>query len=109
MEAVARQGIFAPQDLDPTHFRHDNDGASHPAVRAGAAQDRIEVVAERHFETHRAAMALASPNVRVARHVAIASCSDHFNARCLVKQTRVSDLNTNKIRAGQSFKNSRVM
>jgi len=63
MEAVACQRIVALQDLDPTHFRHDNDGPSHSAVRAGAAADRIEAVAERHLETHRTAMALASPNV----------------------------------------------
>src|SRR5258706_10795551 len=61
MEAICCQRILALQDLDPAHFRHDNDGASHPAVRTGAAADRIEAVAERRLETHRAAMALASP------------------------------------------------
>jgi hypothetical protein len=81
MEAVACQRIFALQDLDPTHFRHDNDGASHSAIRASAAADRIEAVAERHLETHRTAMALASPNVRVAHHVACVSFADHFYAR----------------------------
>jgi hypothetical protein len=70
MEAVACQRILALQDLDPTHFRHGNDGAAHPAVRASAPADRIEAVAEHHLETHRAAMALASPNIRVDRHVA---------------------------------------
>jgi len=74
MEAIACQRILALQELDPAHLRRDNDGASHPAVGAGAAQDRIEAVAERRFETHRAAMALASPNVRVAHHVACVSC-----------------------------------
>jgi hypothetical protein len=78
MEAVACQSILTLQELDPTHLRHDNDGASHPAVRAGAAADRIETVAQRRLETHRAAMALASPNVRVAHHVACVSCQDHF-------------------------------
>src|SRR6185295_7523284 len=80
MEAVACQRIVALQDLDPTHFRHDNDSASHSAVRAGAAADRIEAVAERHLETHRTAMALASPNVRVVHHIACVPCSDHFFA-----------------------------
>jgi hypothetical protein len=32
MEAVDCQRIFALQDLDPAHFRHDNDGASHSTV-----------------------------------------------------------------------------
>jgi hypothetical protein len=73
VEPVARKRILSFQDLDPTHFRHDDDGASHPAVGAGAAEDRIEAVAERRFETHRTAMALARPNVRVAHHVAYAS------------------------------------
>jgi hypothetical protein len=76
MEAVACQRILALHDLDATHFRHDNDGASHSAVRASAAAE-IEAVAERHLETHRPAMALTSPNVRVAHHVACVSCSDH--------------------------------
>src|SRR5580698_1490373 len=69
MESIACQCILALQKFDATHFRHDNDGASHSAVRASAAQDRIEAVAERHLETHRAAMALASPNVPVTHHV----------------------------------------
>jgi hypothetical protein len=34
MEAVACQRILALQDLDPTHFRHDDDGASHSAAIA---------------------------------------------------------------------------
>ena len=68
--AVARQRIFALQELDAAHLRHDHDGAAHAAVRAGAAADRTEAVAERRLETHRAAMALASPNGRVVRHVA---------------------------------------
>src|SRR5258707_15870296 len=71
MEAVACQRILALQELDPAHFRHDDNGASHSAVRASAAADRIEAVAERHLETHRTAMALASPNVRVINHVAV--------------------------------------
>jgi hypothetical protein len=50
----------------------------------------MEVVAERRLETHRTAMALASPNVRVAHHVACVSCSDHRPV--LVIET---DLNTN--------------
>jgi hypothetical protein len=75
MEAVACQRILALKELDPAHFRHDDDGASHSAVRASAAADRIQAVAERHLETHRTAMALASPNVRVACHVACVSCS----------------------------------
>ena len=52
MEAVACQRIVALQEPDPTHLRHDNDGASHPAVRTGAAADRIESVAEHRLETH---------------------------------------------------------
>jgi hypothetical protein len=68
MEAVACQRILALQELDPSHLRHDDDSASHPAVRAGAAADRVEAVAERRLETHRAAMALAGLNVRVAHH-----------------------------------------
>jgi hypothetical protein len=68
----------------PTHFRHDNDGASHSAVRASAAADRIEAVVERHLETHRTAMAQASPNVRIANHVACVACSDRFDAHDLV-------------------------
>src|SRR4051812_2016020 len=70
MEAVACERILALEELDPAHCRHDDDGAAHAAVGAGAAADRIEAVAERRLETHRAAMALASPNVRVAHHVA---------------------------------------
>jgi hypothetical protein len=66
MEAVARQRILALQDLDPTHVRHDHDGASRAAVRAGAAPDGIEAIAERRLETHRAAMALTDPDLRVA-------------------------------------------
>jgi hypothetical protein len=81
METVACQRILALQKLDPAHLCHHNDGAAHPAVRAGAAQDRIETVAERRLETHRAAMALASPNVRVAHHVAWVSCWGHFCAQ----------------------------
>src|SRR3954454_15090041 len=81
MEAVACQRILALQDLDPTHFGHDNDRAPHSAVRAGAAADRIETVAERHLETHRGAMALASPNVRVSNHIARVSCSDPVDAQ----------------------------
>ena len=46
MEAVACQRILALQEPDPTHLRHHNDGAAHPAVRAGAAADRIEAVDE---------------------------------------------------------------
>jgi hypothetical protein len=76
MEAVACQRILALQEPDPTHLRHHNDGAAHPAVRAGAAADRIEAVAERRLETHRAAMALASPNARVAHRVALLIKSD---------------------------------
>ena len=81
MEAVGGQRILALQDLDPAHFRHDNDGASHSAVRASAAADRIKAVAERHLETNCTAVALASPKVRVAYHVAYVSCSDHFYAQ----------------------------
>jgi hypothetical protein len=73
MEAVACQRILAAQDLDPTYFRHGDDGASHPAVRARAAADRIEAVAQRRLETHRTAMALAGLNVRIACHVACVS------------------------------------
>jgi hypothetical protein len=74
MEAVALQSILAPQELDPTHLRHDGGGASHPAVRAGAAADRIKAVAECCLETHRAAMALASLNVDVdPRHTTCAT------------------------------------
>ncbi|MBV5270313.1 MAG: hypothetical protein JZU55_10960 [Afipia sp.] len=78
MEAVGCQHVLALQEVDPTHFRHDDDRASHPAVRAGAAPDRVEAVAERHLETHCAAMALARGHVRVAQHVACASCSGDF-------------------------------
>src|SRR3954453_22575916 len=74
MEAVACERILALEELDPAHCRHDDDGAAHAAVGAGAAADRIEAVAERRLETHRAAMALASPNVRVAHHVAVSRC-----------------------------------
>src|ERR1700755_1584080 len=81
MEAVACQRIVALQDLDPAHFRHDNDSPSPSAVRPGAAPRRMEAVAERHLETYRAAMALASPNVRVVHHIACVPCSDHFFAR----------------------------
>src|SRR6478752_4387552 len=70
MEAVACERILALEELDPAHCRHDDDGAAHAAVGAGAAADRIEAVAERRLETHRAAMALAGPNVRVAHHYA---------------------------------------
>jgi hypothetical protein len=80
VEAVACQRILALQDLDPTHFRHDNDSTPHSAVRASAAADRIEAVTERHLKTHRTAMALASPNVRVTRHVVCVTCSDHIYA-----------------------------
>jgi hypothetical protein len=55
MEAIARQRILALQELDPARLRHDNDGALHPAVRARAAEDRIEAVDECCFETHGAA------------------------------------------------------
>jgi hypothetical protein len=71
MEAVAFQRILALQKPDPAHLRHDNDGAAHPAVRAGAAEDRIETVAERRLKTHRAAMALAGPDVGVAHCVCL--------------------------------------
>src|SRR3954453_19206219 len=74
MEAVACERILALDELDPAHCRHDDDGAAHAAVGAGAAADRIEAVAERRLETHRAAMALAGPNVRVAHHVAVSRC-----------------------------------
>src|SRR3954447_21301900 len=74
MEAVACERILALEELDPAHCRHDDDGAAHAAVGAGAAADRIEAVAERRLETHRAAMALAGPNVRVAHHVAVSRC-----------------------------------
>ncbi|MGI4800797.1 MAG: hypothetical protein ACRYG8_43605, partial [Janthinobacterium lividum] len=57
------------EPLDPSRFHHDNDGSAHPAVRTGAAPDRIEAVAERRLEAHRAAMALTSPNGRLACHV----------------------------------------
>src|SRR4051812_17442556 len=76
MEAVACERILALEELDPAHCRHDDDGAAHAAVGAGAAADRIEAVAERRLETHGAAMALASPNVRVAHHHAQISCLD---------------------------------
>ncbi|MBR0751805.1 hypothetical protein JQ604_06390 [Bradyrhizobium jicamae] len=74
MEPVARQRILTLQEPDPAHFRRDDDGAAHPAVGAVAAEDRIETVAERRFETHRAAMALARTNLRVAHHVACVFC-----------------------------------
>src|SRR5882757_3846484 len=86
MEAVACQRILTLQDLDPTRFCHDDNGASHSAVRASAAADRIEAVAERHLETHRAAVALASPNVRVINHVAVSpvqsTSTPDSGARC---------------------------
>ena len=69
MEAVACEHILALEELDAAHLRHDDDGAAHAAVGAGAAADRIEAVAERGLETDGAAMALASPDFRVARHV----------------------------------------
>lgn len=68
METVACQHILALQELDPAHLRHDDDGAAHPAVRAGAAADRMEAIGERRLETRRAAVAPAGPNVRVADH-----------------------------------------
>src|SRR6187402_2094305 len=83
MEAVACQRILALQDLDAAHFRHDDNGASHPAERTRAAEDRIEAVAQRGLKTHRAAMAPASPNVCIVHHVACVSCSDDFYAYAL--------------------------
>ena len=68
MEAVTRQSILALQQLDPARFRHDDNGAAHPAIGTVAAPDRIEAVAKRRFETHSAAMAPARPNFRVIRH-----------------------------------------
>jgi hypothetical protein len=68
METVACQRIFALQQLDPARLRHDNDRPAHPAVRAVAAADRIEAVAQRRLETHGAAVALARPDFPVARH-----------------------------------------
>ncbi len=94
MEAVACQRILALQELDPAHLRHDDHGASHPAVGAGAAADRMEAVAERGFETHRAAMALAGPNGRVARHVAGVSCQDCFDAWSWWEDANVSDVSS---------------
>jgi|SRR3954447_3035275 hypothetical protein len=78
METVARQRILALQDPDPAHFRHGHDSAAHAAIRARAAEDRTKAIAKRRLKTHRAAMALASPNVRVVHHVACISCSDGF-------------------------------
>src|SRR4051812_3410804 len=98
MEAVARECILALQELDATHLRHDDDGATHPAVRAGAAADRVETLAERRLETHRAAMALASPSVWIAHHVAcvpvLVGGRDHFG------DVRGAESNS-RIRAGQ--------
>ena len=74
VKTVARQRILALQELDPAFFRHDDDGAAHPAVGAGAAQRRIQTVAERHLETHRTAMALSGPDVGIVNHVARVSC-----------------------------------
>src|SRR4051794_19612240 len=74
METVARQRILALQDPDPAHFRHGHDGAAHSAVRACAAEDRIEAIAERRLKTHRAAMALPGPNLFAVHHVACVSC-----------------------------------
>src|SRR3954469_19237007 len=75
METVARQRILALQNPDPAHFSHDDDGASHPTVGAGAPEDRIEAVAQRRLEMHRAAMALPGPNLFAVHHVACVSCS----------------------------------
>lgn len=58
MEAVARRRILALRDLDPFHFRHDNDSALHSAVRAGAATDRIEAVARNTDKAFRCVAAL---------------------------------------------------
>jgi hypothetical protein len=91
VKAVTCQSILTPQDLYPAHFRHDNHGAAHSAVRASAAADRIEAVAELRLETHRTAMALTGPYVRVAHHVACVSCSDR-STPVLVAET---DLDTN--------------
>jgi hypothetical protein len=59
MEAVACYRILALQELGPTHLRHDNDGASSLSVASKRTAPQ---------------MALASPNVRVAHHVACVSC-----------------------------------
>src|SRR3954469_20358108 len=80
IEAVACQRIVALQDPDPAHFGHHDDGAAHPAIGTGAAQRRIEAVAQRRLEAHRAAMALAGPNLLVARHIARVSVQIVSNA-----------------------------
>lgn len=68
VEAIGGQHVLALEDIDPAHFRHDDDGAAHPAVGAIAAADRAEAVTERHFEVYCTAMASTRPNVRISRH-----------------------------------------
>jgi hypothetical protein len=77
MEAVARQRILALQELDPAHLSHDNDGASHPAVRTGAAADRIETVAERRLEWHRPARTFVSFTMLAVSPVKVTSGPNH--------------------------------
>jgi hypothetical protein len=57
IEAVERQDILAFEDRYVLKFGRDRDGATHPAIRTGAAARRVETIGEPRDESNGAAMA----------------------------------------------------
>ena len=69
VEFIEGQQVFPLDEFDTVKFRRHGNGATHPAVRAGAAPDGVKLVCQLNFELDRTAMTCGAMDFCLFTHV----------------------------------------